>query len=69
MQENKKTSIEALKKLQVNISSSIAGDGLLIDSYGWYAPAIKKTELNDQIDYIISSIDKLDEIKIIRKPH
>ena len=61
MQENKKTSIEALKKLQVNISSSIAGDGLLIDSYGWYAPAIKKTELNDQIDYIISSIDKLDE--------
>lgn len=61
MQDIKKNAIEALKKLQTSISSSIAGDNLLIDHYGWYAPAIKKSELNDQIEYIISSIDRIDE--------
>lgn len=61
MQEIKKNAIDALKKLQTNITSSIAGENLLIDHYGWYAPAIKRSELNEQIEYIISSIEKIDD--------
>ena len=61
MQEIKKNAIDALKKLQENITSLISGDNILIDHYGWFAPAIKKSELNDQIEHIISSIDRIDE--------
>jgi len=61
MQEIKKNAIESLNKLQTSITNSIAGDQILIDHYGWYAPAIKRSEINDQIDHIISAIEKIDE--------